>query len=50
MNNNHNLYLKRVTQSNCLVLPSGPPTCLQVPQGPQGYTVVQYIAFRYRDL
>ena len=49
-NNNNNLYLKRVTQSNGKDLPWGPLVCLQVVSGPQGYKVVQYIAFRYRDL
>ena len=49
-NNNNNLYLKRVTQSNGKDLPWGPLACLQVVWGPQGYKVVQYIAFRYRDL
>ena len=49
-NDNDNLYLKRVTQSNGKNLPLGPLACLQVAQGPQGYKVVQYIAFSYRDL
>ena len=40
----------RVTQSNGKDLPWGPLACLQVARGPQGYKVVQYIAFRYRDL
>ena len=50
MNTNGNLYLKMVTQSNGLDLPSCPLACLQVARGPQGYKVVQHIAFRYRDL
>ena len=49
-NNNNNLYLKRVTQSKGNDLPWGPLACLQVARGPQGYKVVEYIAFRYRDL
>ena len=49
-NNNNNLYLKRVTQSNGKDLPWGPLAWLQVARGPQGYKVVEYIAFRYRDL
>ena len=48
--NNNNLYSNRVTQSNGKDLPWGPLACLQVAWGPQGYRVVQYIAFRYRDL
>ena len=49
-NDNGNPYLKRVTQSNCKDLPWGPLACLQVVRGPKGYKVVEYIAFRYRDL
>ena len=49
-NNDNNLYSKRVTQSNGKDLPWGPLACLQVDRGPQGYKVVEYIAFRYRDL
>ena len=51
-NNNNNLYLKRVTQFNDKDLSWGPLplACLQVARGPQDYKVVQYIAFRYRDL
>ena len=49
-NNSNNLYLKRVTQSNVKDLLWGPLACLQVAQGPQGYIVVELIAFRYRDL
>ena len=49
-NDNNNLYLKRVTQSNGKDLPWGPLACLHVARGPQGYNVVQNIAFRYRDL
>ena len=46
-NNNDNLYLKRVTQSNGKDLPWGPrPTCKHA----QGYKVVEYIAYRFRDL
>ena len=48
--NNNNIHLKRVTQSNGKDLPLGPLACLQVARGPQGYKVVEYIAFRYRDL
>ena len=48
--NNNNIYLKRVTQSNGKDHPLGPLACLQVARGPQGYKVVEYIAFRYRDL
>ena len=44
--NNNNIHLKRVTQSNGKDLPFP----LQVARGPQGYKVVEYIAFRYRDL
>ena len=42
----------RVTQSNGKDLPWGPlPLArFQVARGPQGYKVVQYIAFSYRDL
>ena len=47
---NNNLYLNRVTQSNDKNLPWGPLACLQVTWVTQGYKVVQYIAFRYRDL
>ena len=49
-NNDNNLYLKRVTQSNDKDLPWGPLACLQVARGPQGYKVVQYIALRYCNL
>ena len=48
--NNNNIHLKRVTQSNGRDLPLGPLACLQVARGPQGYKVVEYIDFRYRDL
>ena len=46
-NNSNNLYLKRVTQSNVKDLLLGPLACLQVARGPQGYKVVELIAFRY---
>ena len=49
-NNNNNLYLKRVTRVSGEDLPRGLLACLHVAQGPQGYKVVQYIAFRHRDL
>ena len=48
--NNNNIHLKRVTQSNGKDLPLGHLACLQVARGPQGYKVVEYIAFWYRDL
>ena len=44
------IFIERVTQSNGKDLPWGPLACLQVARGPQGYKVVQYIAFSYRDL
>ena len=50
-NNNDNnysnsLYFKKITQSNCKDLPLGPLACTQLAWGPQGYQVVEYIAFR----
>ena len=46
-NNNNNLHLNRVIQFNGKDLPRGLLACLQVATGPQGYKVVEYIAFRY---
>ena len=50
VNDNNNIYLKRVTHSGGKDLTRGPQACLQVARGPQGYKVVEYIDFMYRDL
>ena len=46
-NTTNNLYLKRVTQSNCEDPPRGRLAYLS--RGPQGYKVEEYISLRYRD-
>ena len=48
--NSNNLSLKRVIPSNGKDRPWGPLSCLEVAVGPQGYKVVEYITYRYRDL